>query len=55
VFGLGLSFKNQRLELQCKIWQCAHLWCQVATYGAKLFSFPWFQRTLYCPENVHQD
>ena len=27
--GLRLSFKNSGLDLDCKIWQSAHLWCYV--------------------------
>jgi len=26
VVGLGLSFRNSGLDLDCKIWQSAHLW-----------------------------
>jgi len=37
--GLGLSFKNSGLDLDCKIWQSAHLWWKMIVI---VFSF------LYC-------
>ena len=32
MFGLGLSFKNSGLELDCEIWQSAHLCLMVVVF-----------------------
>jgi len=29
MFELGLSFQNSELDLNRKIWQSAHFWCNV--------------------------